>query len=208
MKKLEEIRCYYYINQDIIREDYPRCIKHGYPIEEMKDLTPIEYRVFETIQFYNLPLLPQFPVGKYFVDFGDPVKKIAIEVDGEKFHLDKRKDEKRQKEIENEGWMFFRIKGKYTYYPVFEYYKYIVGEEMESAENDEVMDFVSKHKGFNSDCLIIFLNHTIYKKNLDSKHYSSNIKDNLDTFKTVERRMELRVKRRLEWEEKHGKIKD
>ena len=45
----------------------------------------------------GLPFYPQYPIGKYFVDFADPVKKIVIECDGKKYHQDKEKDKRRQR---------------------------------------------------------------------------------------------------------------
>ena len=60
-------------------------------------------------------MYPQFPVREYFVDFGDPVKKIAIEADGQRWHTDGEKDRERQTRIEQEGWFVYRIEGRQTY---------------------------------------------------------------------------------------------
>jgi hypothetical protein len=37
-----------------------------------------------------LVLYPQYPVGRYFVDFGNPVHKVAIECDGARWHSYRR----------------------------------------------------------------------------------------------------------------------
>lgn len=206
MNKFEKIRFHYYINQDAIIEAYPKCLSYGYIIKNEKDLTPIENRVFESIQFYNLPLLPQYPIKKYFVDFGDPIKKIAIEVDGEKFHLDKKKDAKRQNEIEHEGWSFYRIKGKYTYYPIHEYFKFATGNDMELTDNEEVDDFILKHINFNSDCLISHLRKTIYRTKLADENTPPNMIHIFESLDRLTKRLEQREKRKIEWEKMYGKI--
>lgn len=78
-------------------------------------MSPIEDNVWDAIRFLGLPLYPQYPVGSYFVDFGDPFKRIGIEVDSIAWHMDRKKDIRRQKEIENMGWQIFRISSRMTY---------------------------------------------------------------------------------------------
>lgn len=72
--------------------------------------TPIEYAAWQDIRGSGLPMLPQVPVLKYFIDFGDPVKKIGIECDGKAWH-DPIKDKKRDKQLSEVGWKIFRIPG-------------------------------------------------------------------------------------------------
>jgi len=54
---------------------------------------------------------PQWPVGRFFVDFANPVAKVAIECDGKAFH-DVERDAKRQGEIEAMGWAVYRFTGR------------------------------------------------------------------------------------------------
>ena len=75
-------------------------------------LTPIEYSIWCEIRMANAVMYPQYPVGRFFVDFGNPVAKVAIECDGRAFHLDKEKDAARQREIERMGWAVYRITGR------------------------------------------------------------------------------------------------
>ena len=72
--------------------------------------TPIEYAVWQDIRGCSLPMLPQVPVLKYFIDFGDPIKKIGIECDGKAWH-DPVKDRKRDIDLSAVGWKIFRIPG-------------------------------------------------------------------------------------------------
>lgn len=75
-------------------------------------LTPIEWALWNDIRMENMVMYPQYPVGRYFVDFGNPAAKVAIECDGEQWHTDKTKDAVRQREIETLGWHVYRITGK------------------------------------------------------------------------------------------------
>ena len=74
------------------------------------DFTPIEYDLWQSVRYYGLPFWPQYPVGRYFVDFGDPVRRIALEADGHDFH-DARRDAQRDAELGALGWRVFRFEG-------------------------------------------------------------------------------------------------
>ncbi len=74
-------------------------------------LSPIEEMMWEEIRLRNAIFYPQYPVGRYFVDFGNPHAKVAIECDGAKFHTDYFKDRDRQAEIEGMDWTVYRISG-------------------------------------------------------------------------------------------------
>jgi very-short-patch-repair endonuclease len=73
--------------------------------------TPIERAMWEAIRCYGgLRFFPQYPVGRYFVDFGDPWSCIAIECDGKQWH-DEQTDAIRDSHLEQMGWRVFRIPG-------------------------------------------------------------------------------------------------
>jgi very-short-patch-repair endonuclease len=63
-------------------------------------------------------LIPQRWIRRHRVDFAIPSLKIAIEVDGYKWHSDRQtftRDRQRQREIELlDGWRFIRFSGKET----------------------------------------------------------------------------------------------
>jgi very-short-patch-repair endonuclease len=88
-------------------------------------LTPIERNIWNEIRFYQLPFYPQYPVGKYFVDFADPIKKIVIEVDGKYHAFTKLADEHRQRRIERLGWTVLRIKGRDTFTRTHDFFSYL-----------------------------------------------------------------------------------
>lgn len=74
--------------------------------------TPIESALWQDIRMEDLVLYPQYPVDRFFVDFGNPVWKVAIECDGAAWHLDKDKDAARDAALNKMGWLVYRISGK------------------------------------------------------------------------------------------------
>lgn len=74
-------------------------------------MTPIEAWLWGDIRQANVVMYPQYPVGRYFVDFANPVARVAFECDGAAFHQDKEKDARRQAEIEDMGWTVYRFTG-------------------------------------------------------------------------------------------------
>jgi very-short-patch-repair endonuclease len=81
-------------------------------IDFPKLMTPIEFMTWQSIRSQGgLPLYPQYPVGKYFADFGNPFFKVALECDGAAFHQDKLKDYKRDMEFKAFGWTVYRVTG-------------------------------------------------------------------------------------------------
>lgn len=90
---------------------------HGDPYQIADWVTlfsPIEYDAWSEIRGYGLALWPQLPVGKFFVDFGNPVAKIALECDGREFH-DPAKDRARDAALNEMGWRVFRVTGSECY---------------------------------------------------------------------------------------------
>lgn len=76
----------------------------------LKVFTPIEYAAWCEIRGAGLPLWPQLPVGKFFVDFGNPEYKVALECDGKDYH-DATKDAERDRILSGMGWKVFRAPG-------------------------------------------------------------------------------------------------
>lgn len=72
--------------------------------------TPIEKSAWHDIRANGIPLWPQLPVGRFFVDFGNPAVKVAFECDGKEWH-DERKDAARDRILEEMGWKVFRAAG-------------------------------------------------------------------------------------------------
>lgn len=123
MNKWEKIKFFYSRHKDEINRDWLLAkdgeirIRISWSWDEMdwfefdfyKELSPPEEIAWDLLKSYSLFMLPQLPVKRYFVDFANPFLKIAIEIDGKKWHKDKEKDLARQRDIEQDGWKFIRF---------------------------------------------------------------------------------------------------
>jgi very-short-patch-repair endonuclease len=67
-----------------------------------------EYALWRSIRQNKLVMYPEFPVKQYYLDFGNPYLKIALEADSKEFH-DKAKDTRRDTELLGFGWKTFRV---------------------------------------------------------------------------------------------------
>lgn len=110
-------------------------------IDWMGIFSPIENQAWQAIRGVgSAPMYPQYPVDKYFLDFGNPFVKVAIECDGREFHKDKAKDKTRDERLLELGWIVYRVPGSDCVRPVhWEYYDldYI----SEHRKGDVLMDF-------------------------------------------------------------------
>lgn len=76
------------------------------------EMSPIEALLWGDIRSVGAVLYPQYPVAGFFLDFGNPAAKVAIECDGAMFHLDKEKDRKRDEKLRSLGWSVYRFSGR------------------------------------------------------------------------------------------------
>ena len=74
--------------------------------------SPIEDMTWNAIRCAGIPLYPQIPVLNYFIDFGNPILRVGLEVDGANWHQDVSRDRKRDAWIAREGWHIYRCTGK------------------------------------------------------------------------------------------------
>ena len=70
--------------------------------------SPIEDMTWNAIRCAGIPLYPQIPVLNYFIDFGNPILRVGLEVDGANWHQDVSRDRKRDAWIAREGWHIYR----------------------------------------------------------------------------------------------------
>jgi len=78
---------------------------------EVATLTPIEDHFWCEVRSIDAVVYPQYPIGKHFVDFANPVAKVVFECDGAAFHLDQEKDDRRDLELVEKGWTVYRVAG-------------------------------------------------------------------------------------------------
>lgn len=112
---LDFISEYYKIENDNIIELAKRdkCAYYNiYAFGWEEIFTPIELEAWYSIRSKGrLVLYPQYPVLNYHLDFANPYLKIALELDGAKYH-DKEKDLKRDNNLRALGWTVYRISGR------------------------------------------------------------------------------------------------
>jgi hypothetical protein len=82
-----------------------------YEIDWPMLFTPIEQALWTDIRQEGLVLYPQHPVAGYFVDFGHPKVRVAIECDGKEYHTNRTKDAVREQAIRAKGWTVYRFTG-------------------------------------------------------------------------------------------------
>jgi very-short-patch-repair endonuclease len=107
---------YNFLNQEIVEANKKHGIKKWvYPYGDwpwMPMFSPIEQITWDLLRFFgHCPMYPQYPVGPYFLDFGNPIVKVAIECDGKEFHQDKARDKKRDEYLFEQGYRVYRING-------------------------------------------------------------------------------------------------
>jgi very-short-patch-repair endonuclease len=106
-------------------------------------MSPIEKNVWEDIRYYGLPFYPQIPCGRYFIDFADPYRQIAIEVDSKEYHQDKQKDLERENYLRKNGFItILRFRGKDTFANLEDY----SGNKKEIAEYTIAMLWADHYK--------------------------------------------------------------
>jgi len=68
----------------------------------------LQIQLFERVKILYPFAVLEYPYQNFYIDIAIPEYKIAIEFDGEYWHLDKDADRDRQSEIEKGGWRFCR----------------------------------------------------------------------------------------------------
>jgi very-short-patch-repair endonuclease len=59
---------------------------------------------------YRGKIIPQYPIGPYWADFAIPQYKLVIELDGHKYHKDRKDhDRKRDAYMYRQGWKVMRF---------------------------------------------------------------------------------------------------
>lgn len=93
--------------------------------------TPIEDDAWYSIRTLGLRMFPQYPVGRFFVDFGDPWLKCAIECDGRQWHTPER-DARRDAELGALGWRVLHLPGN----------RLVLGEDHPRCAHHLVREFI------------------------------------------------------------------
>lgn len=117
----------------------------------MSVFTPIESALWCDIRGRGLDLWPQLPVGRFFVDFGNPVSRIAVECDGKEWHQDAAKDCARDQELEAMGWEVVRIPGWMCNRPILTRSE---AQDKHGIEEDEYESWLDRETPHTSLCIV------------------------------------------------------
>jgi very-short-patch-repair endonuclease len=110
------IRAYYQGHEQALlteRADRWALDPYEWAIDAGITLTPIEEALWHDLRQAGVVMYPQYPVGRFFVDFANPKAKVAIECDGAQWHQDKAKDAARDEQLQALGWTVYRISGRH-----------------------------------------------------------------------------------------------
>jgi len=104
--------------QRLIRQNRdPPIRKSGVPYHPVQtregviDMTPIEQTMYRRLEGAGLRPRCQYPVGPFRIDFAFPEARVAVEVDGSRWHEDRQKDQNRDNKLDALGWKVIHIPG-------------------------------------------------------------------------------------------------
>lgn len=136
-KKLNDLRAFYKEHEQNIIDATKAHINSwyiSYITNYHSFFSSIEVDAWNSIRTKGgIVLYPQYPIESFFVDFGNPYLKIALELDGAAWHKDKDKDKQRDLTLQNLGWTIYRITGKEMMRT-----NYAEGIDIETGDRDEI----------------------------------------------------------------------
>lgn len=80
--------------------------------------SPLEQKLFYSLREFGLIAEGCYPIEIFFIDLAFPEKKLAIEVDGFRFHVskeNKQRDAYKDKRLKASGWAVERFSGWFVY---------------------------------------------------------------------------------------------
>jgi very-short-patch-repair endonuclease len=161
---------YSFKERENIREQYKSDPIMRHPYQVKWKFSPLENICWGEIRctYETRHFRPEYPIGKYFVDFADPINKVVLECDSKKFHSDKEKDKLRQTEIELEGWKVFRLTPKMILSNIYEeiILRKIDLEQYECEE--EIQEEIEKYK---NECIGCFFRSEQFRKLIKPNKY-------------------------------------
>lgn len=166
--KWEAIRLLYKLEDKAIRNRGSTYGIDPYVIDWSMLFTPIEMDAWCSIRGCGLPLYPQYPVDRFFVDFGDPVKRIALECDGKAYH-DEAKDYERDLQLAKLGWVVFRVTGSECHRAGVDISELVYDYSVNNIEADEFEYKLYDWSMNTSDGVIYAINETYYRPKLSQK---------------------------------------
>lgn len=112
-----------------------------YAVDWGKVFSPIEWALWCEMRNIGAVLYPQYPIGRYFADFANPIARVVIECDGAAWHTNKAADATRQAYLEARGWTVYRITGAAC---LSEEYTAVDDDGHESHVSSAALEFVER----------------------------------------------------------------
>jgi hypothetical protein len=110
-QRWDAIRAYYsFFRNEIAITPAHKWATDPYGLPVHSRFTPIEKDAWDCIRIHGLVMYPQYPALGYFLDFANPVLKVAIEMDGRGWH-DPVRDAQRDARLMASDWTVYRIPG-------------------------------------------------------------------------------------------------
>ncbi len=128
-------------------------------------LNEVQFNLYQDIKFAGLRLYPLYPVGPYFIDFGNPFEKIGVEI----FYKNHGQPEKQGRidYFKSLGWTVYTIESRDTYdtaYKLFDQQKDKFDvEELDQLDIEDWLKFMEENKETNSQCLMHYLREKHFK---------------------------------------------
>ena len=122
-------------------------------------MNEVQFNVYNDIKYVGIFLYPLYPIGDYFIDFGNPFAKIGIEILYKDYGLSAKQD--RINFFEANDWKVYTIESKNTYLNAFELFDRLKNPTetrgLDQVEYDEWWKFICDNKETNSQCLIYYI---------------------------------------------------
>lgn len=145
-----------YLEWLIPANKYQRCCDLPFEIDPLRLLNTAERMVNSDLYYFAMHMYPQYPILNYFVDFADPYRRVAIEVDGAKFHQDGEKELRRHKEIEADGWTLYHITGAEAFGNIDSFYalgnRIILDKDGDEVSYEYEDDFINHRDNLLISC--------------------------------------------------------
>lgn len=141
------------------------CEKYGLPWAE----TFSHAEKFAWGKLHNHPsvvLYPEYPVDKFFLDFGNPALSIGVEIDGKNYH-DADDDLARDLALLRQGWIIFRVPAKELFWDLEHPAEYVSrngGSIEEDWDNDEVHEIALNYYLRSGDGFLESLENVVYRR--------------------------------------------
>jgi hypothetical protein len=143
------------------------CNTLDYHIEDWHSvLNEVQRVIYDEIKSAGVRLYPFYPIGSGFINFGNPFKRIGIEILYKNFGF-KEKQEKIER-FKIEGWTVYTFETKYISYILEKLFDNVkdeyYGESFEELDSEDKLNFIEKYMNTNLECLMYHIREELYEE--------------------------------------------